>query len=279
MKCILRLRILLCLATAFGSVTSFSVCPHNLLDKDVSGSSTDYLSYRLPKEVIPIKYSLYLDNDMRNFTYFGSVSIYLKVVETTDTVVVHSDGLRILEEEVDLYRVKTVNELQIPYIREPIMCQVYDPERQFYVIKTEKELEPNEYVLSIKFLGEIRDDVFGFYRSFYVENGEKKWMAVTQFSPTYARRAFPCMDEPHLKAVFQLSIRSSVYNLTVTSNTKAVYRTPCNCYKENSETSLFGRVGSSSVNTLNASLVPRAEARLTIQASPVRTARKGPHDS
>ncbi|XP_072749195.1 aminopeptidase N isoform X2 [Anoplolepis gracilipes] len=31
-------------------------------------------------------------------------------------------------------------------------------------------------------------------------------IGVTQFSPTYARRAFPCMDEPHLKAEFQVRI-------------------------------------------------------------------------
>lgn len=31
-------------------------------------------------------------------------------------------------------------------------------------------------------------------------------IGVTQFSPTYARRAFPCMDEPYLKAKFQLHI-------------------------------------------------------------------------
>jgi len=31
-------------------------------------------------------------------------------------------------------------------------------------------------------------------------------IGVTQFSPTYARRAFPCMDEPYLKAEFQLHI-------------------------------------------------------------------------
>lgn len=45
--------------------------------------------------------------------------------------------------------------------------------------------------------------VISFYTADYIFF---RRIGVTQFSPTYARRAFPCMDEPYLKAEFQLHI-------------------------------------------------------------------------
>lgn len=46
----------------------------------------------------------------------------------------------------------------------------------------------------------------GFYRSSYKENGETKYIASTQMEPTDARRAFPCFDEPALKAKFTVTL-------------------------------------------------------------------------
>lgn len=46
----------------------------------------------------------------------------------------------------------------------------------------------------------------GFYRSKYSIQGEDYYAAVTQFESTDARRAFPCWDEPAIKARFNVKI-------------------------------------------------------------------------
>lgn len=57
------------------------------------------------------------------------------------------------------------------------------------------------------FTGYLNDKMAGFYRSSYQgEDGSTKYIAVTQMEPTDARRAFPCFDEPALKAEFSVTL-------------------------------------------------------------------------
>jgi aminopeptidase 2 len=57
------------------------------------------------------------------------------------------------------------------------------------------------------FSGILNDNMAGFYRSsFKAADGSTTYMATTQMEPTDARRAFPCFDEPALKAKFTVTL-------------------------------------------------------------------------
>ena len=60
--------------------------------------------------------------------------------------------------------------------------------------------------LIIEYSGNITDKLIGFYRSQYVVSGTKKFLATTQLEATYARRLFPCYDNPNMKSTFDVSI-------------------------------------------------------------------------
>ena len=84
-----------------------------------------------------------------------------------------------------------------------------------------QELSQTSVRLSIRWTGNLNDELAGFYRSSYTDdNGDKKYIATTQFEATDARRALPCFDEPAMKAVFQVNLgrlpeMSSISNMPI----------------------------------------------------------------
>ncbi len=61
--------------------------------------------------------------------------------------------------------------------------------------------------LAIAYSAPLTDTMMGIYPSYYELNGEKKEIIGTQFETTFARQAFPCVDEPEAKATFTLSLK------------------------------------------------------------------------
>src|SRR5262249_57455137 len=63
------------------------------------------------------------------------------------------------------------------------------------------------HTIHIEFRGILNDKLHGFYRSTFIDTGGKEQViATTQMEATDARRAFPCWDEPSLKAVFAVTL-------------------------------------------------------------------------
>lgn len=92
----------------------------------------------------------------------------------------------------------------------------YDEKSERVSLKFPQEVSPSEVVLSINFTGTVNNAMAGFYRSKYKPVGEPAadtpkegdfyYMLSTQFESCDARRAFPCFDEPNLKATFDFEV-------------------------------------------------------------------------
>ncbi|KAI8943585.1 hypothetical protein NX059_001579 [Plenodomus lindquistii] len=93
----------------------------------------------------------------------------------------------------------------------------YDEKRQRVTLDFGEKIDyKGEAELEIKFEGTINNIMAGFYRSKYKPKGdvpasvakddEFHYMFSTQFESCDARRAFPCFDEPNLKATFDVEL-------------------------------------------------------------------------
>lgn len=166
--------------------------------------------YRLPNTSIPLHYDLSLatnihlknESDPEKYEFHGEVDISLKVLQDTDEIVVHSkDHTNIFATLTD----NTTGEV-IPWFDDSL--PQFDRDVDFLKFKTKTRLTAGKvYNLWIKFSGKLRERAErGFYKSFYLrKNGEKSWLVGTQFQSIYARHAFPCYDEPGIRAEFTVT--------------------------------------------------------------------------
>ncbi|TGZ76481.1 hypothetical protein EX30DRAFT_344874 [Ascodesmis nigricans] len=152
----------------------------------------------LPTNVKPTHYNLHLTNiDRTAFTYDGTVIIDLALNEPTRTIKLNAKQLTLKDGHV------TAGDKTIKIVDHSI-----DTKAEVATLSLEAELPGSgNGQLTINFSGLMNQEMAGFYRSAYKNvEGNDDWMFSTQFESCDARRAFPCFDEPNLKAAFDFSI-------------------------------------------------------------------------
>ncbi|KAL7640964.1 UNVERIFIED_CONTAM: hypothetical protein RMT77_008101 [Armadillidium vulgare] len=168
---------------------------------------------RLPKNIKPLLYYVRLRPYIYgNFTFDGHVQMTFEALQDTMNVTLHIYDIITKNETIKIVLKESSKEVKIK-------SHKYDHERQFYIAQLGESLKKDKiYVISMDFVGYLNTQLRGFYRSSYKDkNGKTKWLATTQFQATAARKAFPCMDEPGLKANFIIEIGRKE-NMTSLSN-------------------------------------------------------------
>jgi len=151
---------------------------------------------RLSKGIQPTNYKIKFQPDLVNFKFSGEETVDIEVKKEVNRITVNSV-------DIDILSVKYVsNEEEL----EPTKI-VYKAERETVTFLFANTLPLGNAKLNIVFNGELNDKLKGFYRSKYkTPCGEERYSAVTQFESTHARNAFPCWDEPAVKATFEVTM-------------------------------------------------------------------------
>ena len=157
----------------------------------------DSAAYRLPRNAWPRRYELELTPDLSGSSFEGSEVVTLDILEALDALVCNATELQIHQASLETPDGATLDGLV-----------ELDEAAQRASIRFENLIGPGSgYRLRLRFTGTLNDQLHGFYRStFTADDGTDHVIAVTQFEPADARRAFPCWDEPEFKATFAVTL-------------------------------------------------------------------------
>jgi aminopeptidase N len=149
----------------------------------------------LPYNVVPIRYNMYVKSNFENDTFSGKVDVLLKVNEECGVFYFNSIGLNL-------------GGLHVLHEGKEISARMSEEEEEERVkVVLDENLEKGWNVkFSIAFDGEVAKNMKGYYISRYLSEAGRKKMFSTHFEPTAARYAFPCWDQPDMKAVFSITL-------------------------------------------------------------------------
>ncbi len=147
---------------------------------------------RLPKDVVPLDYTLDIVPDTAAMSFTGSESVTLRFRSASATITFNSLNERLWGVRLDGSLVKSV---------------VSDDNQQLTVITLLAPVAAGVHTLKFAYSGKIETLSRGLFAQPYTDpDGKQKLMLSTKMESTDARRMFPCWDEPAFRATYQLSI-------------------------------------------------------------------------
>jgi len=165
---------------------------------DSSQGTTDDVVWEssfLPSWARPSSYVITIRPNLGSYSMQGDTVITFEMLEAGHDVLI----LNSLDIEISNATITKPDGTLVS-----ISSVVYDEELEMAFLRFPEEIPVSDSLqVHITYHGTIQEEMAGFYRSVYVdEDGQEHRLAATQFEPTAARLAFPCFDEPDMKATF-----------------------------------------------------------------------------
>lgn len=142
---------------------------------------------RLPTNVVPEHYAIRIEPDLGHDSFRGEETIRVELRQRVREIAMNALTLQ-LHDDV------RVNDVAAKVIDEP--------KNEMVRLELASPVGPGPATIHISFDGTLKQQL----RGFYLSTTPRRKYAVTQFEATDARRAFPCFDEPAMKATFDVTI-------------------------------------------------------------------------
>jgi aminopeptidase N len=154
--------------------------------------SFDSAPGRLPKNVVPLDYTIAVTPDVEAGTIAGTESVTLQFRAATSRIVFNS-----LNERLSDVRLDGV----------PVAGTVSDDARQLTTVTIAGKPPAGAHTLTFSYTGRLETQPHGMFLQPYLNPGGVRSVLVsTKMESTDARRMFPCWDEPAFRATFALTV-------------------------------------------------------------------------
>lgn len=135
----------------------------NKVTSGIASKVLNLLNFRLPREIKPVHYDLFLAPDLKTNAFSGKVNIKILVEDPISFIALHANKLNVTR--TDLSRVDSDGSL-----RKISLLQTFPYEKyEYFVIEPEKSLVAGNYEIKMEFDGRLDKRIVGFYSSTYFD--------------------------------------------------------------------------------------------------------------